>query len=107
MFFFLGLKCFRSYFESVNIHEHRIHKNGPTLVIDKQDLTGMSYLWQLVLESSHQDIAENAAIYLINVSFKWLTPKLKKVVWYIFTYISCYLFTQLMSHSCSFLIFSM
>ena len=75
----IGYKCFKTYFESVNIHEHRIRRNGPSIVVEKQDLTGLAYLWQLVLETPYTNIAEEATQYLINVSYSRLSPKLKKV----------------------------
>jgi len=77
--YFSGFKCFKSYFETVNISEHRIHRNGPTIIVDKQDLVGLSYLWQLLLESPYPNIAEEATKYLISVSFTSLSSKLKKV----------------------------
>ena len=74
-----GLKCFIAYFETVNTNEHRIHRSGSSLVVDKTDLIGMHYLWQLVLKSPYGNIAEEATQYLIDVSFSWLSHKLKKV----------------------------
>lgn len=74
-----GLKCFIAYFETVNTNEHRIHRSGSSLVVDKTELIGMPYLWQLVLKSPYGNIAEEATQYLIDVSFSWLSNKLKKV----------------------------
>uniref|UniRef100_A0A7M5XH66 ubiquitinyl hydrolase 1 n=1 Tax=Clytia hemisphaerica TaxID=252671 RepID=A0A7M5XH66_9CNID len=75
----MGLKCFIAYFETVNTNEHRIHRSGSSLVVDKTELIGMPYLWQLVLKSPYGNIAEEATQYLIDVSFSWLSNKLKKV----------------------------
>ena len=75
----LGFKCFRAYFESVNAYEHKIKRTGQSIVVEKQDLTGLSYLWQIVLETPYEDIAEDAAQYLIQLSYTLLSPRLKKV----------------------------
>ncbi|XP_057299797.1 ubiquitin carboxyl-terminal hydrolase 24-like isoform X2 [Hydractinia symbiolongicarpus] len=74
----IGFKCFKSYFESVNICEHKIRRSGPTTIIEKQDLTGISYLWQLILDTPYINIAEDATKYLINISYSFLSSKVKK-----------------------------
>ena len=74
-----GFKCFKSYFEAVNIGEHRIRRHDSSLIVEKHDLVGLPYLWQLVLETPCAQIAEEATKYLISVSYTFLAPKLKKV----------------------------
>ena len=68
------------YFESVNNHEHKLKKVGQNTIVEKQDLTGLNYLWQVVLESPYYDIAEHAAKYLIQLSYTLLSSRLKKVI---------------------------
>lgn len=80
LFSVIGFKCLKSFFETVNIAEHKIRRNGPTIIVDKYDLTGLSYLWQLILESPYSHIAEDATKFLINVSYTSLAAKLKKVI---------------------------
>ena len=78
-----GFKCFQAYLESVNIAEHKMVKvttqGKESVIVEKQDLLGLQYLWQLVLDSPYPNIAEDATKYLINLSYTFLSPKLKKV----------------------------
>ena len=74
-----GFKCFRIYFESVNAYEHRMKRNGQTFIVEKHDLAGLNYLWQIILETPYDDIAEDAAHYVIQLSYALLSPKLKRV----------------------------
>lgn len=74
-----GFKCFRIYFESVNAHESKIKLAGHNILVEKQDLVGLSYLWQIVLETPYEDIAVDAAQYLMQLCYTFLSPKLKKV----------------------------
>lgn len=76
---YTGFKCFKSYFETVNVAEHKMTRTKTSKVVDKQDLVGLSYLWQLVLESPYPNIAEDATKYLIDLSYTLLSTKLKKV----------------------------
>eukprot|EP00795_Rhopilema_esculentum_P004483 gene4483-20726_t len=73
-----GFKCFRVYFENVNTYEHKIKRTGQTLLVEKQDLTGINYLWQLLLATPDDDIAEESMQYLIQLSYTSLSPRLKK-----------------------------
>ena len=76
---FSGFRCFRMYFESVNSYEHKLRKSDQSVIVEKHDLVGLNYLWQIVLETPYPDIAEDASHYLIQLSYAFLSPKLKKV----------------------------
>eukprot|EP00794_Sanderia_malayensis_P007934 gene7934-8789_t len=73
-----GFRCFKVYFESVNDYEHKLKVTGSNVVVEKQDLTGLSYLWQIVLESPYEEIADDATQYLIQLSYSLLSARLKK-----------------------------
>ncbi|XP_065657355.1 ubiquitin carboxyl-terminal hydrolase 24 isoform X3 [Hydra vulgaris] len=75
----VGFSCFKAYFEDVNNDERKLLKNGPSILVEKQDLIGLSYLLQLILESPYQSIADEASQYFINVSYLLLAPKMKKM----------------------------
>lgn len=70
--------CFIEYLESVNINAGKMRKNVSTLVVESQDLIGMEYLWTLVTDCPHENIAKDAIEYLLKLSYLSVTNKLKK-----------------------------
>ena len=76
-----GFECFKTYFENVNKNEHRLKKDqgGGTLIVEKTELLGLDYLWELCLNIPDEIIADSAIQLLLNVSYSILTSKLKKV----------------------------
>ncbi|XP_020894443.2 ubiquitin carboxyl-terminal hydrolase 24, partial [Exaiptasia diaphana] len=75
-----GFQCFKTFFENVNHNEHKMKKiaNTCTYTIEKMDLTGLDYLWRIVLEVPSEEIAMLAIRLLLKLSYTWLSPKLKK-----------------------------
>lgn len=48
-------------------------------VVEKLDLIGLDYLWEVCLKTSDLEIAELAISLLMTMSYTNLSPKLKKV----------------------------
>ena len=74
---FLGFACFKSFFENVNIYEHKLKKPG--MVVEKLDLIGLDFLWQVCLNTPDSSIAESGIEFLMTLSYSNLSPKLKRV----------------------------
>lgn len=74
-----GFTCFRAFLENVNQNDHRIKKSGNTYTVEKMDLVGLDYLWRVVLEVPSEEIAMLAVKQLMELSYTWLSSKLKKV----------------------------
>ncbi len=47
-------------------------------MVDRQDLSGLGFVWKLVTDASSEDIANLAIEYLLNMSFLYVSPKLKE-----------------------------
>ena len=74
-----GFACFRAFLENVNQNDHRLKKMGSIFTVEKMDLVGLDYLWRIVLEVPSEEIAMLAVKQLMDLSYTWLSPKLKKV----------------------------
>ena len=68
------------------MNDHRIKETGNTYTVDKNtyivekmELVGLDYLWRVVLEVPSEEIAMLAVKKLMELSYTWLSPKLKKV----------------------------
>lgn len=72
-----GFDCYKTYFESVNVSEHKLKRTVSGLVVEKLELSGSDFLWQVAL-SAEDYIADLAIKYLWEVSYQALSPKLKK-----------------------------
>ena len=77
--FCVGFACFRAFLENVNQNDHRLKKTGNTYTVEKMDLVGLDYLWRVVLEVPSEEIAMLAVKQLMELSYTWLSSKLKKV----------------------------
>ncbi|XP_022244007.1 ubiquitin carboxyl-terminal hydrolase 24-like [Limulus polyphemus] len=73
-----GFRCFKTYFESVNIAEHKLRRSVTDVIVEKLDLTGVDFLWQIALASPWEDIAEMAIDNLMKTSYHSVSAKLKK-----------------------------
>ncbi|XP_052274227.1 ubiquitin carboxyl-terminal hydrolase 24-like isoform X2 [Dreissena polymorpha] len=75
-----GFECFRTFFESVNKNDHRLKKEGGggQVIVEKTDLLGLDFLWQLCLNTPDETIASLAIQLLLNVSYTNLASRLKK-----------------------------
>lgn len=75
-----AFSCFKTYFEHVNIHENKLKKRPGCLVVEKLELSGIDFLWQISLAAPEEDIAEMAIDFILDLSYKYLSPRLKKDV---------------------------
>ncbi|XP_050400806.1 ubiquitin carboxyl-terminal hydrolase 24 isoform X1 [Patella vulgata] len=73
-----GFACFKSYFENVNLYEHKLKRSGNLSVVEKCDLLGIEYLWEICLNVPDETIASNSIQLLLNMSYTSLNPRLKK-----------------------------
>lgn len=49
-------------------------------IVEKLELTGIDFLWQMSLAAPEEDIAEMAIDFILDLSYKYLSPRLKKVL---------------------------
>ncbi|XP_071953763.1 ubiquitin carboxyl-terminal hydrolase 24-like [Antedon mediterranea] len=70
--------CFKAYFETVNQNNQSLRKSGPNLVVEKLDLLGLEFMWQVALENPNEDIANVAIRQLMKMYYTSLALKLKK-----------------------------
>ncbi|XP_070196439.1 ubiquitin carboxyl-terminal hydrolase 24-like isoform X2 [Littorina saxatilis] len=73
-----GFHCFKCFFESVNLKEHRLKRNNNSLMVEKVELLGLDYLWEVCLHIPDEAIADSAIQLLLNMSYNNLNPRLKK-----------------------------
>ncbi|KAG1652915.1 Ubiquitin carboxyl-terminal hydrolase 24 [Nymphon striatum] len=73
-----GFSCFQTYFESVNLNDHKLHKSGNTLIVEKLDPAVNDFLWRVALEAQNDEIADLAMRKILEISFINLSPRLKK-----------------------------
>lgn len=76
---FAGFACCKAFLENVNHNDNRIKKTGNIFTVEKMDLVGFDYLWRIVLEVPSEEIAMLAVKQLMELSYTWLSSKLKKV----------------------------
>ncbi|KAK4305331.1 hypothetical protein Pmani_022773 [Petrolisthes manimaculis] len=70
--------CVVDYFHAVNLHEHKLLRAGSTITVDKLELTGLEFIWQLVLECQDEQLAEEAMKLLLDMSYMSLSARLKR-----------------------------
>ncbi|OXB64566.1 hypothetical protein ASZ78_016018 [Callipepla squamata] len=93
-----GFSLFKTFFENVNLCDHRLKRQGTQLVsvltssflcaicvflkkeksVEKLELIGMDFIWKIAMESPDEEIANEAIQLIINYSYINLTPRLKK-----------------------------
>ncbi|XP_063403289.1 ubiquitin carboxyl-terminal hydrolase 24-like [Mytilus trossulus] len=73
-----GFTCFKSFLENVNKYEHRLKPEGNKLIVEKTELLGLDYLWDICLNTSDENIANISIQLLMTVSYTNLAPRLKK-----------------------------
>ena len=74
-----SFSCIKAYFESVNVFDQRLKKSpSPTYVVERTELVGMSYFWDILTESPKEDIANLAIDMVLNMSYLHVTSRLKK-----------------------------
>ena len=74
-----GFTCFKTYFENVNEYEHRLKKNRTVYFVEKTDLAGMDFLWEVCLNTHDAELSETAISMLIDMAYVNLAYRLKKV----------------------------
>lgn len=79
-----GYECFRLYFVRVNEFDQRIQCRFNTDIesfqVDKLDLIGLNYLWDIILYVEDEQLAELATKFLLDISFEKVSPKLKREI---------------------------
>ncbi|CAH1774066.1 unnamed protein product [Owenia fusiformis] len=73
-----GFYCFKNFFEQVNLYDQKLRKSGSTMIVEKMDLKGIDYLWEVCLNTSDTEIAWMAIKLLLKMSYTELNAKLKK-----------------------------
>ncbi|KTF88779.1 hypothetical protein cypCar_00041269, partial [Cyprinus carpio] len=69
---------FKTFFENVNLSDHRLKRQGTQLCVERLDLAGMDFIWRIAMESPDEDIANEAIQLIITYSYINLNPKMKK-----------------------------
>ncbi len=77
-----GYECFKLYFVRVNENESKlqIKSDLENFIIDKLDLTGLNYLWDIILFVNDEQIADMATKFLLDISYEKVSFKLKREV---------------------------
>ncbi|KAM5148138.1 ubiquitin carboxyl-terminal hydrolase 24 [Mantella aurantiaca] len=73
-----GFGLFKTFFENVNLCDHRLKRQGTQLHVEKLELIGMDFIWKVAVESPDEEIANEAIQLIINYSYINLNPRLKK-----------------------------
>lgn len=73
-----GFNLFKTFFENVNLCDHRLKRQGTQLCVERLDLTGMDFIWRIAMESPDEEIANEAIQLIITYSYTNLNPKMKK-----------------------------
>ncbi|MGH0127179.1 UNVERIFIED_CONTAM: hypothetical protein FKN15_071588 [Acipenser sinensis] len=73
-----GFNLFKTFFESVNLSDHRLKKQGTQLFVERLDLAGMDFIWRIAMESPDEEIANEAIQLIITYSYINLNPKMRK-----------------------------
>ena len=74
-----SFSCIKAYFESVNEHGDRLKKtSSQTYTVERTDLSGISYFWDVLMESPREEIANLAIDLVLNMSYLNVTQRLKK-----------------------------
>ena len=74
-----SFSCIKAYFENVNEFDQRLKKtNTSNYQVERIELLGMSYFWDVLMETPRDEIAELAVDLVLNMSYLNVTPRLKK-----------------------------
>uniref|UniRef100_A0A8C7FJR2 Ubiquitin specific peptidase 24 n=1 Tax=Oncorhynchus kisutch TaxID=8019 RepID=A0A8C7FJR2_ONCKI len=78
-----GFNLFKTFFENVNLCDHRLKRQGTQLVmasccVERLDLAGMDFIWRIAMETPDEEIANEAIQLIITYSYTNLNPKMKK-----------------------------
>jgi ubiquitin carboxyl-terminal hydrolase 9/24 len=74
-----GYKCFKVFFEHVNLSAGKMRKSGRDFpIVDSQSLSGRDYLWRIALENPSEDIAQSAVYLLLQITYVEVCQRLKR-----------------------------
>uniref|UniRef100_A0A673Y507 Ubiquitin carboxyl-terminal hydrolase 24 n=1 Tax=Salmo trutta TaxID=8032 RepID=A0A673Y507_SALTR len=73
-----GFNLFKTFFENVNLCDHRLKRQGTQLFVERLDLSGMDFIWRIAMETPDEEIANEAIQLIITYSYTNLNPKMKK-----------------------------
>ncbi|XP_061744458.1 ubiquitin carboxyl-terminal hydrolase 24 isoform X2 [Nerophis ophidion] len=73
-----GFNLFKTFFENVNLCDHRLKRQGTQLCVERLDLAGMDFIWRIAMETPDEEIANEAILLIITYSYTNLNPKMKK-----------------------------
>jgi len=75
-----GYECFKLYFIRVNEHESKIQikTDIDNFLVDKLDLIGLNFVWDIILCVNDEQIADVATKFLLEISFEKVTLKIKR-----------------------------
>ncbi|KAM9385228.1 ubiquitin carboxyl-terminal hydrolase 24 isoform 3-T3 [Pholidichthys leucotaenia] len=73
-----GFNLFKTFFENVNLCDHRLKRQGTQLYVERLDLAGMDFIWRIAMETPDEEIANEAIQLIITYSYTNLNPKMKK-----------------------------
>ncbi|KAJ0032236.1 hypothetical protein NQD34_002317 [Periophthalmus magnuspinnatus] len=73
-----GYNLFKTFFENVNLCDHRLKRQGTQLCVERLDLAGMDFIWRIAMETPDEEIANEAIQLIITYSYTNLNPKMKK-----------------------------
>ncbi|XP_059140581.1 ubiquitin carboxyl-terminal hydrolase 24-like isoform X2 [Physella acuta] len=73
-----GFMCFKCFFERVNQYEQRLKSANDSIVVEKTELIGLDYLWEICLHVPDEAIADQSIRMLLGLSYANLLPKFKK-----------------------------
>lgn len=74
-----GYECFKLYFIRVNENERIMVKNDiDNFTVEKLDLLGLNFLWDIILYVDSQKIADLATKFLLEVLYEKVSMKLKR-----------------------------
>ena len=80
-----GYECFKLYFIRVNENEGKIHilsqhNDIDNFVVEKFDLTGLNFLWDIILGCSNEAIVSISIKLLLEVSYDKTSSRLRKEI---------------------------
>ena len=76
-----GFSCFKAYFECINMSTEKLQSRrnlNSNVIVDNLDLVGLDYLWRVITDCGTEEIADEAIEYFLNMSYNFVSPRLKK-----------------------------
>ncbi|XP_037071034.1 ubiquitin carboxyl-terminal hydrolase 24-like [Pollicipes pollicipes] len=73
-----GLRCFKTYFERVNLDKGVSRRVAANIVFGSQAAVGVDYLWRILTEVADEGIARAAIDQLLAIYYLNLEPRLKR-----------------------------